>query len=400
MFMYDDMKSFKKALKVSVDKKSLDVLFSRFNEKNEKVILSLVGNGYGEQDLLHVCWFVLSDYSVYIVPKISGKQPAIIINLRIPDINTVVVSNGMLFSKLVIHTKDDRCYVLDNTSKNDAALFSDYVKKRKDELEKSSSNDDYIAKLEHLFALKEKGALTDEEYIQEKNKILEAKSSNDNQNTIITYAPEKQSSQKKPSSKKPGCMQIIIGIIFFAFIASFMTSSKRENINNKSQTSDSSIIKTKLTREQAAKIIVTKICGEKSNIDGQDKIISLSSIPQADNTLTLDLKLRINDNLTQRYIVIGYLTQVMELMQELFADSKMNDYNEIRIYGAFPMKNMYGNVQEEFISKIFLKRSTSAKINWQNLTPDEFHNLLTRINNGKDCTYWMHISALKGANLK
>ena len=63
------------------------------------------------------------------------------------------------------------------------------------------------------------------------------------------------------------------------------------------------------------------------------------------------------------------------------------------------MQNMYGNVREDFICKIFLKRSVAKRINWNNLTMEMFHSLLRRLNDGTNCTYWWHGAALKGVDL-
>ena len=151
--------------------------------------------------------------------------------------------------------------------------------------------------------------------------------------------------------------------------------------------------------ENTAREIITKVFGKTSNRDNQPRIIQMSSIPQVDGTLTLDCRLRINDNLTQRYIVLGFVRDTQRAMQKLVADSKLSGYEEFRFYGAFPMQDMYGNVREDFICKIFLKRSVARTINWDNLTMEMFHSLLRRLNDGTNCTYWWHGAALKGVNL-
>ena len=151
--------------------------------------------------------------------------------------------------------------------------------------------------------------------------------------------------------------------------------------------------------ENTAREIITKVFGKTSNRNDLPSIIQMSSIPQVDGTLTLDCRLRIDDNLTQRYIVLGFIMDTKRAMQKLFDDPKLSGYEEFRFYGAFPMQDMYGNVRENNICKIFLKRSVARKINWDNLTTEMFHDLLRRINDDKNCTYWWHGAALRETNL-
>ena len=72
--------------------------------------------------------------------------------------------------------------------------------------------------------------------------------------------------------------------------------------------------------EDIAKKIITETFGAKSNRDNQPRIMKMTSIPQVDGTLTLDCRLRIDDNLTQRYIVLGFVRHVQRAMQKLFTD--------------------------------------------------------------------------------
>ena len=108
---------------------------------------------------------------------------------------------------------------------------------------------------------------------------------------------------------------------------------------------NASVTQEAATPEDVARKIITDTFGAKSNRDDLPRIIQLTNVPQVDGTLTLDCRLRINYNLTQNYIVLGFINNVRRAMQKLFADSKLTDYSEFRFYGAFPMQDMYGNVQ-------------------------------------------------------
>ena len=84
-------------------------------------------------------------------------------------------------------------------------------------------------------------------------------------------------------------------------------------------------------------------------------------------------------------------------MQKLFETPELKGYNEFRAFGAFPMQDAYGNVREQFVSKIFLKRHVAERINWNNLTTDQFHRLLRMLNDESNCTYWFNGNVIRGS---
>ena len=94
-------------------------------------------------------------------------------------ISTIQYSTGMLMGKLTIFTSGNKA-VIDNVDKKDVRLFGDFVRNKissKDNTESNSKSiiedEDVISKLERLAVLKEKGILTDEEFISQKMKILD-----------------------------------------------------------------------------------------------------------------------------------------------------------------------------------------------------------------------------------
>ena len=82
--------------------------------------------------------------------------------------------------KLTIFTSGNKA-VIDNVDKKDVRLFGDFVRNKissKDNAKSDSKSiiedEDVISKLERLAVLKEKGILTDEEFISQKMKILDS----------------------------------------------------------------------------------------------------------------------------------------------------------------------------------------------------------------------------------
>lgn len=97
-------------------------------------------------------------------------------------INSIQYSLGFMFGDITIYTHGNQS-LIDNVDKENVKEFCDFVRNRIAEIEASksiqsntsapnSSSDDVINKLERLAKLKEQGILTDEEFAQQKMKIL------------------------------------------------------------------------------------------------------------------------------------------------------------------------------------------------------------------------------------
>ena len=172
--MYENIESLKQDLErlsIFLKKKQYEALFPYIQNKDEKMILGLIG--HGPYDAINECWFIMSNFHVFIVSKASIMQPVTVIKIPLNKIDFATEARGILLSRIVLSVKGE-IYTLHDTSKSGSARFIGYFTNRKEELSNAQKNyqEDYISQIEYLFELKEKGILTDEEYAQEKNKIL------------------------------------------------------------------------------------------------------------------------------------------------------------------------------------------------------------------------------------
>lgn len=104
-----------------------------------------------------------------------------IFGLKVEDfpydkITSIQYETGMLQGKLTIFASGNRAEIT-NCEKGLVRGFSEYVRARISSPQESKapatgSSDDVISKLERLAKLKEQGILTDEEFLQQKAKIL------------------------------------------------------------------------------------------------------------------------------------------------------------------------------------------------------------------------------------
>ena len=91
-------------------------------------------------------------------------------------ISSVSYTTGLIFGKFTITSKDDA--VISQVDKNQIRAFAEHVtnklnsKKTESSDNTGSEDDDVVSKLERLAALKEKGVLTDEEFLEQKTRIL------------------------------------------------------------------------------------------------------------------------------------------------------------------------------------------------------------------------------------
>ena len=93
----------------------------------------------------------------------------------IDKITSVSYKTGLIYGKFTITSKEDA--VIELVDKNEIRPFAEHVtnklnSKKTESSVNTSSEDDVVSKLERLAALKEKGILTDEEFLEQKTKIL------------------------------------------------------------------------------------------------------------------------------------------------------------------------------------------------------------------------------------
>lgn len=99
-------------------------------------------------------------------------------------ISSIQCNKGMIMGTLVIYTTGNRACI-DNMGKEDAQYFADYVRARisqenqssqytQTQVQSQTNTEDIVSQLERLAKLKEQGILSEEEFAQQKTKILNA----------------------------------------------------------------------------------------------------------------------------------------------------------------------------------------------------------------------------------
>jgi hypothetical protein len=77
----------------------------------------------------------------------------------------------------------------------------------------------------------------------------------------------------------------------------------------------------------------------------------------------------INDNLFEDSIVYGAKSDIIDILHAVY-DSSL-EYDNVLVAGRFSMRDKYGNVGETQVIGAIYDRSTLAKINWDNIYPDD-----------------------------
>lgn len=166
----------------------------------------------------------------------------------------------------------------------------------------------------------------------------------------------------------------------YAFFQDWQTNHNTEYITAENST------------ERVAEDIIRDVWGARSNRTGEDKSLtrvrSITSLPQVDGTLALDMRIHI-EGATEHGVLIGFLDHSKKLFPKLASEEKLKGYNEFRLYGSIPMVDRNGNESEDNISKVFFTRKGIEAVDW-NKDSSDLHFVFTRMNDGKNCTYWVH----------
>ena len=148
----------------------------------------------------------------------------------------------------------------------------------------------------------------------------------------------------------------------------------------------------KNTPERAAEEIIRDVWGTRSHRAGDEavrRVREIRSIKQADGTFALDMRIHI-EGATEHGVLTGLLDHAKKLFPKLVADERLNAYNEFRLYGSLPMSDGRGNVSEDHISKLFFTRKAIQEVAWEKTDTPDLHFVLSKKNDGKGCTYWVH----------
>lgn len=137
------------------------------NERIEYLIQGLYNDGHGV--------LVCTNTRLIFIDK------GLLYGLKVEDfpidkIGSVSYEVGLMWGKFII-TSSGNDAVIKQVDKHQIKKFAEHVTKRLNDkssntISNQSSQDDLVSKLERLAALKEKGILTDEEFAEQKAKIL------------------------------------------------------------------------------------------------------------------------------------------------------------------------------------------------------------------------------------
>ena len=125
------------------------------------------------------------------------------------------------------------------------------------------------------------------------------------------------------------------------------------------------------------------------------RVVAVKIIPQVDSTNAMNMVIRIDSAVTESELIFGFFRKLEKFMPALLNESKLAEINEFRIYGMLPMVHNEV-VSEDYVMKLFLQRNIAQKISWD-VNGYDLHHYLTRINDGKNCTYWIHGGILSRA---
>ena len=153
--------------------------------------------------------------------------------------------------------------------------------------------------------------------------------------------------------------------------------------------------------ERAAEDIIRDVWGAENDWARLEKslqtgrVVSVRIIPQADKTSALDMRVRIDSPNTYAMTIINCLQSVCKLIPKLLLSEKLSGIDEFRLYGSLPMSHG-GNITEDIITKLFMKRELAQNISWDKANAVDLCKYLLKINDGKNCTYWVHGVILSG----
>jgi hypothetical protein len=136
------------------------------DEKIEKIIQGRYGKGHGVM--------VATNKRVIFISKGFGGRVA---DFPYDTISDIQYEIGLVFCDITINTSGDYA-IIQNIPKNDVKNFAEFLKAKIKGINESkqpssdSDSDDVFVKIEKLAKLREKGILSEEEFSEQKQKLL------------------------------------------------------------------------------------------------------------------------------------------------------------------------------------------------------------------------------------
>ena len=190
--------------------------------------------------------------------------------------------------------------------------------------------------------------------------------------------PELTPEQKKNEAKDGalGCLVLIVLIaVAWYFGKGFFTS---EPINYITQDN---------TQERVAEKVLLDVWGAKTNWKGNPpRLKDISTMQLINNGKALEIRFRVEDNITSSFIANGFIMQCAEAIPKLFAAPELKNITLIRFFGTLTLVDKYGKEEESAVSKLFMTRRLAEKIQWDNVPTDNIPKLIKE--DGEQ--FWLH----------
>ena len=207
-------------------KKEIEALAPYLQKADENIVASIHGNG--PYDSKRVCWFVLTNYNVFMVLKASMMGAPSVIALPLKDIDSAVENRGMLLSQLVLTSKGVH-YTLHNAAKAQTKSFVEYFNRRKVELIQQPNAQ-----------MAPNAQATEQTVLEPSTQVVDDSSPQPAEHpTSEERLATKEQPKKSAGKKKPGCMTRILQFILLLFIlgtiGSLLSDDKDSGAKNSGQ---------------------------------------------------------------------------------------------------------------------------------------------------------------------
>ncbi len=211
----DELRTSVNSVGISLDisKKEAETLVRIIGDDERPMLLFL---GLDERDN-NTKKIILTDRNIFFLTSKAFRA----VNCEVTPLHSVLdvqEKRGVLFAEVAVILENSTIHINMMDKRASSKLVS-FMKKIKEQVSSDISLDK-TSKLEALFALKEKGAITEDEYEREKGKILNSQSDTNSVTSQLAI----------PERKKSGCaiklLKFLIGIIVLFLIAGFFISSE------------------------------------------------------------------------------------------------------------------------------------------------------------------------------
>jgi hypothetical protein len=210
------------SISFSMRKEEIELLAQHLTTE-EQLIIAFEGNIASSNNRI-----IVSDQRLFLISKIAFASPQIS-TIALGDIDSVEEKPKGAMGSIIFFHKGVQCNI-DRVHSRAIIAFAQYIRdflsRTKQENAEQSSQDSQgavIEELERLFALKEKGALTEEEYNSRKNQILSKKSPPpESKVQPLSFSKEQSPTRPAQPKKKGGCLSVLVIAAFLVVVMKIM----------------------------------------------------------------------------------------------------------------------------------------------------------------------------------